>query len=73
MSPTHRTPKMADLPSYRVTEAKAFVHTRVDYAGPIHITIAQRRGQHSQKAYICLFVCLVTKCHTYRASLGFDS
>lgn len=61
LNPSHPTPKMADLPSFRVTEAKAFVHTGVDYAGPLRITLARRRGQHSQKAYICLFVCLVTK------------
>lgn len=58
-SPLHT--KMADLPSYRVQETKAFVHTGVDYAGPINITLCRRRGQKSQKAYICLFICLVTK------------
>lgn len=59
--PSHPAPRMADLPSFRITEAKAFVHTGVDYAGPLKITLARRRGQQSQKAYICLFVCLVTK------------
>jgi len=52
---------MGDLPTYRVSAAKAFTHTGVDYAGPIRITLARRRGQHTQKAYICLFVCMVTK------------
>lgn len=61
LNPTHPTPMMADLPAYRVSEAKAFAHTGVDYAGPLRVTLARRRGQHSQKAYICLFVCLVTK------------
>lgn len=60
-SPSHLNTKMADLPSYRVNETKAFVHTGVDYAGPINITLCRRRGQRSQKAYICLFICLVTK------------
>lgn len=60
-SPSHLNTKMADLPSYRVQETKAFVHTGVDYAGPINITLCRRRGQRSQKAYICLFICLVTK------------
>lgn len=59
--PTHPTPMMADLPSYRVSEAKAFTHTGVDYAGPIRITLSRRRGQHALKSYICLFVCMVTK------------
>ncbi|XP_060802442.1 uncharacterized protein LOC132902227 [Amyelois transitella] len=60
-SPSHPTPKMANLPAFRVQETEAFVHTGVDYAGPINITICRRRGQRSQKAYICLFICLVTK------------
>lgn len=61
VNPSHPTPKMADLPACRITEAKAFVHTGVDYAGPLRLLLTRRRGQHAQKAYICLFVCLVTK------------
>ncbi|XP_045765566.1 uncharacterized protein LOC123867535 [Maniola jurtina] len=52
---------MADIPSHRLQEAKAFMHTGVDHAGPLRITPTRRRGYQSQKAYICLFVCLVTK------------
>lgn len=52
---------MADLPTARVQEAKAFTHTGVDFAGPINITLTRRRGVRSQKAYICIFVCLTTK------------
>lgn len=55
------TPSMADLPKSRVTEAKAFLECGVDFAGPLYITLGRRRGVKSQKAYICLFVCLVTK------------
>lgn len=61
ISPSSPSPMMADLPRARVQEAKAFTHTGVDYAGPINITITRRRGIKSQKAYICLFVCLTTK------------
>lgn len=60
-SPSHPYPKMGELPPCRVNETKAFVHTGVDYAGPINITLCRRRGQRHQKAYICLFVCLATK------------
>lgn len=60
-APTHLDTKMADLPSYRIQETKAFVHTGLDYAGPINITLCRRRGQRSVKSYICLFICLVTK------------
>lgn len=61
LNPTHPTPKMADLPEFRVRDAKAFVHTGVDFAGPLNYIPTRRRGQHSQKVYICLFICLVTK------------
>lgn len=59
--PRNEFPLMASLPACRVQEAKAFCHTGVDYAGPIHVLPFRRRGVHSQKAYICLFICLVTK------------
>ncbi|XP_045773302.1 uncharacterized protein LOC123872805 [Maniola jurtina] len=61
VKPVHPTPLMADIPSHRLQEAKAFMHTGVDHAGPLRITPTRRRGYQSQKAYICLFVCLVTK------------
>lgn len=54
-------PFMADLPKIRIAEAKPFLHTGVDYGGPFHVTISKRRGVKTQKTYICLFVCLVTK------------
>lgn len=52
---------MADLPQCRVEQSKAFTHTGVDYAGPLYITLTRKRGVRSQKAYLCIFVCLVTK------------
>lgn len=60
-APSNIIPPMADLPTARVQEAKAFTHTGVDFAGPINITLSRRRGVKSQKAYICLFICLTTK------------
>lgn len=61
VNPRNTAPFMADLPACRVQEAKAFCHTGMDYAGPLHIVPYRRRGVHSIKAYLCLFVCLVTK------------
>ncbi|XP_018349963.1 PREDICTED: uncharacterized protein LOC108753119 [Trachymyrmex septentrionalis] len=53
---------MGDLPAPRVNStARAFVHTGVDYAGPIAVRTTPGRGHNSQKAYITLFVCLTTK------------
>lgn len=60
-APKHPSPIMASLPPARVQEAKAFTHTGVDFCGPINITLTRRRGVKSQKAYICLFICLTTK------------
>ncbi|KAJ8909886.1 hypothetical protein NQ315_008909 [Exocentrus adspersus] len=63
-------PVMADLPKARVTEAKAFLESGVDFAGPLYITLGRRRGIRSQKAYICLFRCLATK--AIHIELAFD-
>ncbi|XP_076660111.1 uncharacterized protein LOC143363399 [Halictus rubicundus] len=53
---------MGDLPASRTTKTeRAFVHTGVDYAGPIQVCTARGRGYKSQKAYIAEFVCLTTK------------
>ncbi|XP_011698520.1 PREDICTED: uncharacterized protein LOC105456273 [Wasmannia auropunctata] len=53
---------MGDLPEPRVNRAsRAFLHTGVDYAGPIVVRTAPGRGHRSQKAYIAVFVCMTTK------------
>lgn len=54
-------PKMGDLPAVRITQAKPFLHTGVDYAGPFYVSSSRRRGVRPQKAYICIFVCLAVK------------
>lgn len=37
------------------------MHTGIDFAGPLYVTPYRKRGVRSVKAYICLFICLVTK------------
>lgn len=59
--PKQTFPLMGDLPACRVNEAKAFIHTAVDYAGPISIIPYRKRGVRSVKSYVCIFVCLVTR------------
>lgn len=59
--PKSSNPFMADLPLGRVQPSAPFSHTGVDYAGPFHITLKRARGQRTQKAYLCLFICLSTK------------
>lgn len=52
---------MGDLPSYRVQPAPVFTNTGVDYAGPFWIKASASRKPLITKAYVCLFVCLMTR------------
>ncbi|XP_011866631.1 PREDICTED: uncharacterized protein LOC105561346 [Vollenhovia emeryi] len=53
---------MGELPDFRVNpNSRAFVHTGVDYAGPLLVRLAKGRGHKSQKAYIAVFICMTTK------------
>lgn len=52
---------MADLPKERITPARAFINTGVDYGGPFMIRDRLTRNYKSVKAYVCLFVCFATK------------
>lgn len=61
MKPRSYAPFMADLPSFRLTQVKAFSQVCLDYAGPFSITMGRYRGGKPTKAYICLFVCCSTK------------
>lgn len=51
---------MAPLPSVRVTIDRSFARTGIDYCGPIMIRSGFRKMSPS-KAYVCVFVCMVTK------------
>ena len=50
---------MGDLPAARVTVARPFARTGVDYFGPIYVRPAKRRT--AVKAYVAIFVCMCTK------------
>lgn len=52
---------MGDLPSARVTAARAFLKTGMDYGGPFLVKIHNLRSIRHIKVYICVFVCLATK------------
>ena len=49
---------MGQLPAPRVNPALCFLHTGVDYAGPI---LLKRRKPSITKGYLAIFVCLSTK------------
>jgi len=52
---------MSELPSYRVTPAKPFTTSGVDYGGPLYIKSGQLHNAKIIKAYVAIFVCLATK------------
>lgn len=52
---------MGDLPKARVTPARPFLNSGVDYAGPFYIRDRKTRNYKKIKAYVCLFVCFATK------------
>lgn len=56
-----QTQLMGQLPSCRVTPARPFFKSGVDFAGPINIRMSKGRGNKSYKGYICLFICMVTR------------
>lgn len=49
---------MGSLPRERVTPARSFLHSEVDYAGPILLWMTKGRAY---KAFIAIFVCLTTR------------
>lgn len=59
--PKSLSPSMADLPSFRISQVKAFSNVSLDYAGYFKITLAKTRNPKILKAYVCVFVCCATK------------
>lgn len=55
--PTTLQPIMAPLPRARITAERPFLHTGVDFCGPIYIRSGLKRVT-STKAYISVFVCI---------------
>lgn len=52
---------MGHLPEIRVTPARPFLHSGVDFTGPFHILMSKGRGSKSVKAYVAIFICMATK------------
>ncbi|XP_053597690.1 uncharacterized protein LOC128668554 [Microplitis demolitor] len=51
---------MGQLPSACVRPSKTFLHTGIDYAGPVTLKTFQGRGAKTYKGWITVFVCLAT-------------
>ncbi|XP_029054961.2 uncharacterized protein LOC114882244 [Osmia bicornis bicornis] len=60
VNPTNEVYQMGQLPTSRVTPARPFFTCGVDYAGPFY-TKERVRSRVSVKAYLCIFVCFVTR------------
>ncbi|CAG7720392.1 unnamed protein product [Allacma fusca] len=52
---------MGDLPASRVIPSPAFSKCGVDFAGPFLLRVCKGRGQKRFKAYVCLFICFITR------------
>ncbi|XP_072395362.1 uncharacterized protein [Diabrotica undecimpunctata] len=52
---------MSPLPLDRVQQARPFSKTGIDFAGPIMIRSSRLRKAPTTKAYIAIFICMVTK------------
>nr|CAI5818357.1 unnamed protein product [Callosobruchus analis] len=60
-NPRSYTPLMGDLPESRVTPARPFLKTGCEFAGPMMMKDGRLRKRSLVKAYICIFVCFVTR------------
>ncbi|KRY04030.1 hypothetical protein T12_3884, partial [Trichinella patagoniensis] len=53
---------MGDLPADRATESPPFIHTGVDFAGPLFIRPdVSGRDARANEAYVCMFTCMTTR------------
>lgn len=56
------TQLMGQLPIERLTPSRPFLHTGVDYAGPLQIRATTGRGRiQVSKGYIAIFICYTSK------------
>lgn len=51
---------MGQLPTARVSPARPFYNTGLDYAGPLMVKTWKGRTARTYKAYLTIFVCLAT-------------
>ncbi|XP_029171359.1 uncharacterized protein LOC114940775, partial [Nylanderia fulva] len=54
-------PLMGDLPEPRVKPSRPFLHTGIDYAGPVWMRTSKGRGHKATKGFIVVFVCLASR------------
>ena len=52
---------MAPIPSVRTAPSRPFTSAGVDYAGPFAVRTSKCRGQRSEKGYVAVFICMITR------------
>ncbi|KAJ8703598.1 hypothetical protein PYW07_017522 [Mythimna separata] len=52
---------MGDLPPSRLNPSRPFYHTGIDYTGHILVKANKGRGIKTDKGYVAVFICMVTK------------
>lgn len=61
INPGKTEPSLGQLPAVRLNIARPFTNVGVDYCGPFYIKEKKLRNRNRIKAYISIFICLVTK------------
>lgn len=57
-----QTQLMGTLPDQRINMSRAFLHSGVNYAGPVQVLTRKKPGKREvTKGYVAVFVCLCTK------------
>ena len=67
------SPKMGDLPRFRITPGRTFQHTGTDFMGPLEIRESLKRKASVSKVWVCLFVCMRTKALHIEAVTGLST
>lgn len=57
----YRQQLMGNLPKSRVQASRVFDHVGVDYCGPLEIKTSKLKNAKMTKAYLSIFICLVTR------------
>lgn len=53
--------KFGNLPEVRVTPARVFLHSGLDFCGPYLTLMNKGRGSKTIKTYVAIFICMATK------------
>ena len=52
---------MGSLPQARVTSSRPFLHTGVDFAGPVWFRTSKGRGHKAYRTFLSVFICFSSR------------